>query len=70
MFNIVFLALGDSVAIVVGQLLGAGRMEEARDADNKMIAFAVMNCIVAACRGPAVYSACAIPEISGAIAME
>ena len=28
-FNIVFIALGDSVAIIVGQLLGAGKMEEA-----------------------------------------
>ena len=32
-FNIVFIALGDSVAIVVGQLLGAGKMKEARDTD-------------------------------------
>ncbi|MCM1184184.1 MAG: MATE family efflux transporter [Roseburia sp.] len=43
-FNIVFIALGDSVAIVVGQLLGAGRMKEARDTDNKMIAFSVVCC--------------------------
>lgn len=44
-FNVVFLALGNSVAIVVGQLLGAGKMEEARDKDNKMIAFSVFSCI-------------------------
>lgn len=43
-FNVVFIALGDSVAIVVGQLLGAGKMKEARDTDNKMIAFSVMCC--------------------------
>lgn len=43
-FNIVFIALGDSVAIIVGQLLGAGKMEEARDTDNKMIAFSVFCC--------------------------
>ena len=43
-FNIVFIALGDSVAILVGQLLGAGKMKEARDTDNKMIAFSVMCC--------------------------
>lgn len=42
--NVVYLALGDSVAIVVGQLLGAGKMKEARDADNKMLAFGVMGC--------------------------
>ena len=34
LFNVVFIALGDSVAIVVGQLLGAGKMKEARDTDN------------------------------------
>ncbi len=43
-FNIVFIALGDSVAIIVGQLLGAGKMDEARDTDNKMIAFSVASC--------------------------
>ena len=44
-FNVVFLALGNSVAIVVGQLLGAGKMEEARDKDNKMIAFSILACV-------------------------
>lgn len=43
-FNIVFIALGDSVAIIVGQLLGAGKMKEARETDNKMIAFSVACC--------------------------
>lgn len=43
-FNIVFLALGDSVAIVVGQLLGAGKMKEARETDTKMITFSVLSC--------------------------
>lgn len=47
-FNVVFIALGDSVAIVVGQLLGAGKMKEARDADNKMIAFSVGCCTLIA----------------------
>lgn len=47
-FNIVFIALGDSVAIVVGQLLGAGKMEKARDTDNKMIAFSVFCCTIIA----------------------
>lgn len=47
-FNIVFIALGDSVAIIVGQLLGAGKMAEARDTDNKMIAFSVFSCTVVA----------------------
>lgn len=43
-FNIVFIALGDSVAIIVGQLLGAGKMKEARETDNKMIFFSVACC--------------------------
>lgn len=47
-FNIVFIALGESVAIIVGQLLGAGKMKEARDTDNKMIAFSVFSCVVIA----------------------
>lgn len=47
-FNVVFIALGDSVAIIVGQLLGAGKMKEARDTDNKMIAFSVICCTVIA----------------------
>ncbi len=47
-FNIVFIALGDSVAIIVGQLLGAGDMKRARDTDNKMIAFSVACCTAAA----------------------
>lgn len=43
-FSVVFAALGESVAIVVGQILGSGDMKKARDTDNKMIAFAVMCC--------------------------
>lgn len=45
-FNIVFIALGSSVAIIVGQTLGAGKLEEARDTDNKLIAFSVVSCIL------------------------
>ncbi|MCM1048147.1 MAG: MATE family efflux transporter [Clostridiales bacterium] len=47
-FNVVFIAMGDAVAIIVGQLLGAGKMEEARDTDNKIIAFSVGSCIIVA----------------------
>lgn len=47
-FNIVFIALGESVAIIVGQLLGAGKMAEAKDTDNKMIAFSVFSCTLMA----------------------
>ena len=37
--------MGNSVAIIVGQLLGAGKMDEARDTDNKLIVFSVVLCI-------------------------
>ena len=47
-FNIVFIALGDSVAIIVGQLLGAGKMEDAKDADRKIITFSVLCCTLIA----------------------
>lgn len=47
-FNVVFIAMGDAIAIIVGQLLGAGKMEKARDTDNKLIAFSVASCIVIA----------------------
>lgn len=46
LFNIVFMAMGSAVAIIVGQLLGAGKMEEAKDTDYKLIAFSVMSCVV------------------------
>lgn len=45
LFNIVYIQLGSSIAIVVGQLLGAGKLKEARDADNKMIFFSVTACL-------------------------
>lgn len=44
LFNVVYLALGDSIAIVVGQLLGANKLKEARDTDNKMLTFATLLC--------------------------
>ena len=46
LFNVVFMAMGSAISIIVGQLLGAGRMEEARDTDTKMIAFSVFSCLV------------------------
>ena len=45
LFNVVFIAMGSAVSIMVGQLLGAGRMEEARDTDTKLIAFSVFSCV-------------------------
>lgn len=45
LFNIVFIALGESIAIIVGQLLGMGKMEEAKDTDNKLIFFSTVLCV-------------------------
>lgn len=45
LFNIIYIQLGSCIAIVVGQHLGAGRLQEARDADNKMIFFSVACCV-------------------------
>lgn len=45
-FNVIYLALGNAVGIIVGQLLGADRMEEARETDNKLIATSMMACVV------------------------
>ena len=48
LFNIVFLALGSSISIVVGQMLGAGKGQEAKDTAYKMTFFAVACCFVLA----------------------
>ena len=48
LFNVVYIQLGGSISIVVGQLLGAGKKEEARKADTKMIFFSVGCCTVIA----------------------
>ena len=44
--NIVWLAMGNAIAIIIGQLLGAGKMEEARDTDRKLIFFSVSSCFL------------------------
>lgn len=49
LFNIVYIQLGACISIIIGQLLGAGKIEEARDTNRKLIFFNV-----AACAGIAV----------------
>ncbi|MBE5884231.1 MAG: MATE family efflux transporter [Lachnospiraceae bacterium] len=46
LFNVVFIALGSAISIIIGQLLGAGQMEEAKDTDTKLIAFSVGSCVL------------------------
>ena len=45
LFNIVFLSLGSAIGIIVGNLLGAGEMEEARRTNTRLTAFSVLCCI-------------------------
>jgi putative MATE family efflux protein len=48
LMNVVFLSLGSSIAIIVGNQLGAGKIEEAKDSAYKMIAFSMFG---ASCMG-------------------
>lgn len=45
LFNVIYLSLGNAIGIIVGQILGAGKMEEAKDTDTKFIFFSVFSCI-------------------------
>ncbi len=45
-FNVVYIAMGSAISIIVGQLLGAGKIEEAKDTDRKLIVFAVLSCLL------------------------
>ena len=46
LFNVVFIALGSTVSIIVGQHLGADEKEEAKLAAYRLITFSVLSCIV------------------------
>ena len=48
LFSVVYLSMGDAIAIIVGQLLGADRLEEAKDTDRKLIFTSIMMCLVIA----------------------
>lgn len=60
LFNIVYMSMGTSVAIIVGSQLGAGQIEEAKDTDRKIITFSILLCIgigaVMAALAPAITS--------------
>jgi len=45
--SVVFLAMGNAVGIIIGQMLGAGRSEQdVRDADRKLIVTSVFSCLI------------------------
>ena len=41
LLSVAYFALSSSIAIMVGNLLGAGKLEEAKDTDRKLLAFSV-----------------------------
>lgn len=45
LFNIVYLQLGGCISIIIGQLLGAGKLEEAKETNRKLIFFDVVCCM-------------------------
>lgn len=46
LFGVIYMAMGSAISIIVGQLLGAGKMQEARDTDTKLIVFSLLSCLV------------------------
>lgn len=55
-FGVAFMAVGASIAIILGQLLGAGKLEEAKESSRKLIAFSVfvsatVSCVFFGCAG-------------------
>ena len=50
-FSIAYMAVGNAVGILIGQMLGAGKLKEAKEASTRMISFAFL---IAVCIG-AVY---------------
>ena len=48
LFSIVFLSMGSVIAIIVGNQLGAGELEKAKDTDRKLIALSFTGAVVMA----------------------
>jgi len=42
LFNVVYISIGTAVAVIIGNLLGAGEIERAKQTDKKLIAFSLM----------------------------
>lgn len=60
-FAIAYMAVGNAIGIILGQMLGANKLKEAKESSYKMIAFSFSIALVVAC----IYSVCAefIPMI-------
>ncbi|MBQ8972514.1 MAG: MATE family efflux transporter [Clostridia bacterium] len=46
LFNVVFISMGNATAIIIGQTLGSGEADQARDYAWKLIAFSLASCVV------------------------
>jgi putative MATE family efflux protein len=45
-FSVVFMAIGTSIGIIIGQQLGANEFEKAKDTDRKLIAFSLFTSVI------------------------
>ncbi len=58
LFAVVFLSMGNAIGIIIGNMLGAGRMKEVMDTDRKLITFSlfisIIMCIVYASLSPVI----------------
>lgn len=41
LFNAVFISLGSAISIIAGQMMGAGKLKEAKETDTRMIVFSI-----------------------------
>lgn len=48
-FNVGFIAMGSAIAILLGQMLGAGKTEEAREEAVRLTFFSIVFCMLFAC---------------------
>ncbi|MCH5278882.1 MAG: MATE family efflux transporter [Christensenellaceae bacterium] len=46
LFNVVYMSIGSSIGIIVGNLLGANKLDEARETDTKIISMSVLGCFI------------------------
>ena len=46
LFNVVFISMGNAIAIIIGQELGANEIEKAKDHVWKLIAFSIAACVL------------------------
>jgi len=45
LFNVMFIAIGVGISVILGQMLGGGEFEAAKDAAPRLIAFSALTCV-------------------------